>query len=413
MERSLETFPDDFTIELDDAVRKSWSEPQEMTTQTVDIFSPVGTPPVRNESGSSSGSMGSSFNQSSLVTPPNGLNESFEDNGQRYRRRERHYSLTENTHESISDIMVDLDLGVGNVEEPQLEILPVPIRRGSVQDVQRVRQLLNPRSSFSGVSSDEPETSKQENTGWVTILVDDKPETIKPVIILHRSLLAVNSKYRLHVLHNKYTDAAELAACGIRTLCFDEPLPRLLQQAVDSSSILSLFVALVDKFELACYLSPTCMVMENVDELLESEEICNEIDNETCVLLTKEAPEKAGKNYIQIAISRPCNEVAMCIKELFTEYGDDQEVKKGKVCCKDDFDVLRTLFNETWGHLSSEEYCGTPFVRSATIGNYKIIDYKLLKPWNDPEDISDDSINERWHLAWQEFEHSSRKLNGL
>lgn len=402
MDESLESFPDEFKVELADAVRKSWSEPQEMTGEAVNIFSPVGTPP--GHSGSSNGSFTSSHNQGSLSTPPSGPNESFEDQ-HGYRPRERHYSLTENTHESISDIMVDLDLGVGGSEEPELEAHPIKIRRGSVQDVQRVRQLLNPRSSFSGASSDEPVT------GWVTILADDRPETIKPVIILHRSLQAVNSQYGLYVLHNKHTDAAELAACGIKTLCVDESLPRLLQRAVDSSSILCLFVALVGKFELACYLSPTCMVVENVDELLESEEICSEIDNETCVLLTKEAGTSAEKNPIQLAIIRPCNEVAMCVKELFTEYGDGQESKNGKLCCKNDLEVIKTLFNETWGHLSSEEYCVTPDLSSEVQDHYKIIDYKYLRPWNEEEGVSTSSLNERWHLAWQDFESSSRRLD--
>lgn len=408
MDRSSEYPSEDFNVELADAVRKSWSEPQEMAGQAVDMFSPVGSPPTRSEQDSSSGSLLSSNNQGSLVTPPNGPSDSFVD-GQGYRHKARHYSLTENTHESISDIMVDLDLGIGDVEEPQFESHPAPVRRGSVQDVQRVRQLLNPRSSFSGVSADEPVTMKQENTGWVTILADDKPETVKPIIVLHRSLLAVNSKHKLHVLHNRYTDAAELAACGIRTICYDEPLPRLLRHAIDSSSILCLFVALVDRFELACYLSPTCMVMENVDELLESEEICNEIDNETCVLLTKESPQCGTETELQLAIIRPCNEVAMCIKELFTEYGDDGEAKNCKSGCKNDFDALKTLFNDTWSHLASEEYCITPTLSSVVEGSYKIVDYKFLRPWNDPEDISENSMNERWHLAWQDFECSSGK----
>ncbi|QLL33763.1 hypothetical protein HG536_0F00880 [Torulaspora globosa] len=400
MEEESTFYPDDFNLELADAVKKSWSEPQERC-QSSTLFSPVGTPPA----GSSAGSFVSSNNQGSLVTPPMTSN-GVPDESCPGRNVERHYSLTENTHESISDIMVDLSLGDAQEATPESQLQPRPVRRGSIQDVHRVRHLLNPRSSFSGASTDEPTVPREENVGWVTILADDRPETMKPIIILDRSLQAVKSKYRLHVLHDRQTNAAELAACGIKTVCFDETLPKSFRCAIGSSSVLSLFVVLVDRLELACYLAPTCMVMENVDELLESEEICDEIDNETCVLLTKESSEGEAKNCLQIMILRPCNDLAMCVKELFTVYGDHGEERK--VSYKDDFDVLRTLFDHTWGHLSSDEYCTTPNFQQFTDKQYKIVDYRLLKPWIESEESATNSLCERWRLAWQDFELSWR-----
>lgn len=412
MEEEFTFYPDEFKLELEDAVRKSWSEPQEVPCQTSTTFSPVGTPPTRSCYGSSTGSFMSSTHQGSLVTPPMTSNGILDDTFSG-RNVERHYSLTENTHESISDILVDLSLADAPEVAPQSQVPPRPVRRGSIQDVQRVRQLLNPRSSFSGASADEPTVPKEEKAGWVTILNDDRPETMKPIIILHRSLQAVKSKYRLHVLHDGQTNAAELAACGIKTICFDEPLPELLRCAVGSSSILSLFIALVDRLELACYLAPTCMVTENVDELLESEEICSEIDNETCVLLSKESSVEAGQTYLQIMILRPSKDIAMCVKELFTVYGDDREgdAQKVKRSYRDDFDVLRTLFDDTWGHLSSEEYCLTPQFQSFSEKQYKIIDYRLLKPWVESEESTTNSLCERWRLAWQDFERSWRGID--
>lgn len=405
MEEESTFYPDEFNLELADAVRKSWSEPQEVPCESSALFSPVGTPPAGSFCGSSTGSFVSSNNQGSLVTPPMTSSGVPEETGQNV---ERHYSLTENTHESISDIMVDLSLGDTQEASPELELQPRPIRRGSIQDVHRVRHLLNPRSSFSGSSTDEPTVPREENVGWVTILADDRPETMKPIIILDRSLQAVKSKYRLHVLHDRQTNAAELAACGIKTVCFDETLPKSFRCATGSSSVLSLFIALVDRLELACYLAPTCMVMENVDELLESDEICNEIDNETCVLLTKESSEGEAKGCLQIMILRPSIDLAMCVKELFTVYGDHGEAQEGKMSYKDDFDVLRTLFNQTWGHLSSDEYCATPGFEQSTDKQYKIVDYRLLKPWIESEESATNSLCERWRLAWQDFELSWR-----
>ncbi|QLQ78586.1 hypothetical protein HG537_0A08330 [Torulaspora globosa] len=397
MEEECMFYPDEFNVELADAVRKSWSEPQEVAGESSTVLSPVGTPPVGSLCGSSSGSFVSSNNQGSLVTPPMSSNGGSEEISTG-RNVERHYSLTENTHESISDIMVDLSLG----ESQEV----APVRRGSIQDVHRVRHLLNPRSSFSGASTDEPAVPGEDTVGWVTILADDRPKTMKPIIILDRSLQAVKSKYRLHVLHDRQTNAAELAACGIKTVCFDETLPKSFRCAVGASSVLSLFIALVDRLELACYLAPTCMVMENVDELLESEEICNEIDNETCVLLTKESSEDEAKNCLQIMILRPSNDLAMCVKELFTVYGEHDETQEGKLGYKNDLDVLKTLFNHTWGHLSSDEYCITPGFQQFTDKQYKIVDYRLLRPWIDSEESATNSLCERWRLAWQDFELS-------
>lgn len=412
MDQGYDSFPDNFNTELADAVRKSWSEPQNNLEQLSLTDSPVGTPTNHSNYTPSSASLISSNKSASVTSPQPAIDSMVDDGANGYQLIERHYSLTENTTESISDILIDLNLGTPECEETVQDTQPMPIRRGSLQDVQRVRQLLNPRSSFSGISSNEPEEPKQGSMGWVTILKDDKPESLRPVIVLDRSLRQVSSKYRLCVLHSEQTNASELRNVGIETICFEEVLPELLNNTIHSNSIIILFIALVNRFDLVCYLAPTCMAIENIDELLDSEEICNEIDNETCVLLTNESPDSQNEEYPQIIILRPSSDVAMCIKEFFTVYGNDENGRKSKLCCMKDSDVLKTLFNETWGHLSSEGYCTTLTTTSESESCqpfYKIADFKILKPWNvqkDAGDIVEDSLTEQWHLLWLDFLNS-------
>lgn len=416
MDQGYDSFPDSFNAELADAVRKSWSESQNNPQQLSLTDSPVGTPTNHSNYTSSPASLISSNKSASVTSPQPVTNALVDDGANGYQLIERHYSLTENTTESISDILIDLNLGTPECEETVKDTQPIPIRRGSLQDVQRVRQLLNPRSSFSGVSSNEPEVPQQGNIAWVTILKDDKPESIKPVIVLDRSLKQVNSKYRLCVLHSEQTNSSELRNVGIETICFEKFLPELLNNTIHSNSIIILFIALVNRFDLVCYLAPTCMAIENIDELLDSEEICNEIDNETCVLLTNESPDSQNEEDSQIIILRPSSDVAMCIKEFFTVYGNDENGRKSKICCMRDSDVLKTLFNETWGHLSSEGYCTTltsAFNSESSQSFYKIVDFKILKPWNvqkDADDIIDDTLAGQWHLLWLDFLKSQNNM---
>ncbi|QLG71723.1 hypothetical protein HG535_0C00720 [Zygotorulaspora mrakii] len=413
MDETSEYLPDSFSVALDNAVRKSWSEPQCERESLFLRESPMGTPTNHSLQASSSSS---NFSSNRPEFSPRDDRRVEDTIG--YYPVERHYSLTENTDESISDIFLDLDLGKQELTESDAHMRrPVPLRRSSIQDVQRVRQLLNPRSSFSGASSQEPQLIINSKLGWITILPDDHPEFITPIIVLNKSLLAVNSKYKLYVLYGGSINVEKLVKAGLETLNYRSYLSEELLESMHSSSRLILFIMLEKIFDLVCYLSPTSMVLENVDQLLDSKEIAEEIDNDTCLLLSNELPSTTENDEdIQVLILRPSSEVAMCITEFFTVYGKDEEDRRGKIASMNDCDVLRTLFDETWAHLTSREYSYTlmPSINEEISTYFKIVNFGLLKPWASGAGCDSENATKAVHSTlfrllriWRNFARSS------
>lgn len=416
MDTGSEYFPDSFTNELDDAVRKSWSEPQNSNDSPLLRESPMGTPTNRSYIASSSGS---NLSSNRYGSPTSNFTRTSGDASIEPYPAERHYSLTENTEESISDILTDLTLGGPEYEGDVSQISrPLPPRRSSIQEVQRVRQLLNPRSSFSGASSLEPQIPSFPEFCWATILPNDQPELTIPIMILHKSLLAVNSKYKLYVLHSNDTDVSRLQNSGIETLNYSEYLSTEVLEAIHPNSKLILFIALVKIFDIVCYLSPTSMVLENVDELLDSKEVSDEIDNDTCVLLSNGLPDRQGNDdNIQVLILRPSQEVAMCINEFFTVYGIDEDDRRGKIAAMKDCDVLKTLFDETWGYISSDEYSKMSTAAiSKSDTHSKIIDFKEIEPWNyklsDIVHSGNSTANQQLNI-WRHFLNSIERAESM
>lgn len=177
------------------------------------------------------------------------------------------------------------------------ELRQQPLRRGSIEEVSKIRQWLNPRSSFSGASRDEPAVSSLGSSKcWVTAI--ETEDDYLPILVLRHSLVKCGSHYRLLVLYTEQTSAvaSRLAQQGVDILKASEVAPILrspshksVEAAVVSSSKwckLFPFVSLANTFEMVCYLSPRSLVLTNIDELLDSEAVASEIDNETCVLLS-------------------------------------------------------------------------------------------------------------------------------
>ncbi|CCK69367.1 Ids2p KNAG_0C02560 [Huiozyma naganishii CBS 8797] len=458
---------DELPPELADAVRKSWSEQQNMTRfpeQSVHTGnSPIGTPGELSQFEKSedmdipTGTATPLNNASSTVQDSLRLLHFREPDAQDepdYQLFKHHYHISKDTRESVSDILNDLDLGsadqgplshsddlppIPHQQPQQPQSLPYPMertpssgtgittRRSSIQDVQWIRQLLNPRSSFSGSSANEPAAVEMAEKGaikcWVTALMNDSPEAVKSMIVLYQSLKATNSKYRLYVLYDGTVDISQLTKFDIHTVPLDCEFFFNGATNVPSSKcemlrnkkwfILSLFVSFINtNYELICYISPSCMVVENIDELLENQEINNEIDNETCVLLSN---ANTNNEPPQVIILKPNNEVAMCLREFFTLYGtDDEKIKK--LLTLNDYDILRELFGETWAQISSDGYVvvlnGTQrsmnyadFVQCSN-GNViaKIIDYKNVKPWN-LKGLQEETttIAGKWYEVWLNF----------
>ncbi|CAI4044418.1 hypothetical protein SUVZ_10G0580 [Saccharomyces uvarum] len=464
MDNQQERISEDITGDLAAAVRKSWSEPQDNPLLLNFNNSPIGTPtdryspePVMMMEGNAmnppSLARGSAQHQQRLYGSSQSREKS-EQQQQDYQLFKHHYSLGQETRESVSDILNDLTLGSPEpsesrtpIRQPSVDVPPITTRRSSIQDVQWIRHLLNPRSSFSGVSSNEPASSPDnfpnESKAWVTILHDSSAESLQAVIVLAQSLKKVNSQYGLCVLHSSAVNASELNQVGIKTLIIDEYINVFmnfgsgsgfsgsLQETETKNDLnfkwckLLLFFSLIDRFELICYLSPTCIVLQNIDELLESPEVSDEIDNETCVLLSNK------ENYIsgdltsveqdpilnendnedpQIIILKPNSAVAMCIKEYFTIYGNEfeGESKRSMFHQMNDLQIMKALFGDKWGYLDSDGYCAVPVTTISTdMLNYKIIEFKILKPWERQNyvgaGLQPNSIMNKWLDLWRDF----------
>ncbi|SMN22844.1 similar to Saccharomyces cerevisiae YJL146W IDS2 Protein involved in modulation of Ime2p activity during meiosis [Maudiozyma saulgeensis] len=376
-----------------------------------------------------------------------------------YQLFKHHYSISEDHRDSVVEILNDLELESPEPETIQHSASPrLPVqhpihgaisrehrtsvskqstttRRGSIQDVQWVRQLLNPRSSFSGRSLNEPTTNNgstgfntmssnnsstfcpggvsydvpSDNKCWVTILVDDSIEAVKSVVVLSESVRLSGSIYPLYVIHDKQINMSRFNNYNVASI------PISLENFTKTSNqirlqnwlILSLFINLVDHFDVVCYISPTCMLVDNIDEILTSDAVCDEIDNETCVLLTNDVVD--NKDEPQLMILKPNLEVSMCIKEYFTMYGDGNDNKLEKLQTMNDFDVLKELFHDTWGHISSNGYVSVlrEDINFATTNQVfsKVTDLKYLQPWNNKIIKNDDegTMCGRWRKLWRDF----------
>ncbi|CAB4255125.1 similar to Saccharomyces cerevisiae YJL146W IDS2 Protein involved in modulation of Ime2p activity during meiosis, appears to act indirectly to promote Ime2p-mediated late meiotic functions [Maudiozyma barnettii] len=375
-----------------------------------------------------------------------------------YQLFKHHYSISEDHRDSVVEILNGLELESPEPETMQHSASPrlpeqhpihgtIPrehrtsvskqsttTRRGSMQDVQWVRQLLNPRSSFSGRSVNEPPANgnstasnsvKNNNTGscsgsvsydfptdnkcWVTILADDSIEAVKSVVVLSESVRLSGSIYPLYVVHDNQINMSRLNNYNVASI------PISLEHFIKTSNesphnnwlILSLFINLVDHFDVVCYISPTCMLVDNIDEILTSDAVCDEIDNETCVLLTNDVID--NKEEPQLMILKPNQEVSMCIKEYFTMYGDGNDNKLERLQTMNDFDVLKELFHDTWGHISSNGYVSVLhediYLATANQSFSKITDFKYLQPWNNKitKDNGDSTLCGRWRKLWTDF----------
>lgn len=402
-------FLEDITGDLARALRKSWSEPQDSRILYRD--SPISTPQYNQyhnispggDSLTSGGSQVTSFTGGSDNT--NATNFGY--NSPDYHLIKRHYSLMEqpssgnNGNRGSASPSADL-LEEEIMQESLSPLMPAPVsmplRRSSMQEIQRVRHLLNPRSSFSGVPSEEPDLPQRPSISWVTILAGSSPEFIEPVLVLDESLQSVHSKYGLCVVHDSQIDSSKIREKGIETVAFDkENLPKLFNKDLNPHSILMLFMALIGKYDLVCYLSPTCMVLESIDDILSTEEVSKKIDNDTCVLLTNPSPDP------QIVVLRPLADLEMCIKEFFTVYCEDSGDRSSKLTKMRDYDVLTTLFQDSWCKFATDGYCGTLLEESTNSEAgfpHKMVDLKLQKPWMMQENQNMGPLTTRWHQLW-------------
>ncbi|SCU96210.1 LAFA_0G04962g1_1 [Lachancea sp. 'fantastica'] len=376
----MDLLPDD----LASAVRKSWSE----AAVTEGVDSPIGTPRGTPKSSEGRGSMSLESN-----TPVD------------YQLLNHHYASSDvnrriSVQEEISDVLGGIDPST-YPQGPQQTT-----RRKSIEEVSKIRQWLNPRSSFSGVSSEEPclYTDIMSQKRWVTVV--ESEDDYWPILVLQHSLVSSGSRYRLLVLFTEQnrTVATHLAHHGVETWKATDIAPTL----VSSSSALPAplasdlppssrwckllpFVSLANTFELVCYLSPRSFVLSNIDELLDSEVVSSEIDNETCVLLTNSMQSSPT-----VMVLRPNREIDACIREYMTVYTDSENNGKwSKLRDSNDAAVLRELFQESWGIVASE-YCHTGV--DGVPAHAKLVECSTSQPWK-----GTDSTSRLWQRAYSQI----------
>lgn len=234
-------------------------------------------------------------------------------------------------------------------------------RRASIEDVFKVRQYLNPRSSFTCCSTN--------NRCWITMI--KKVSEIPCVIALNSSIRTHGSKILLCVVipDNWTVELPNLAFVKF----LRQPLP-IVQN--ENLFLLTLWNNL--DYEFCCYISPYAILQNNIDGMLLDEEVFQEIDNETCVLLANQTYKR--KNEIVILIFKPSSEIKIVVQEFLSVYNSDSGKLKQLENC-DAWDALNALFGEAWG-VVSEDCCQT-LADDETVKDVSLLNFCYLKPWQD------------------------------
>lgn len=405
----------DIPGDLASAMRKSWSDALQAAGHDSPSDSPqVSTPiPTQNTSGTAS---------TSLLSSP----EKDGAHPDHYQLLKHHYAISDDAPPRSNSI-IDAEGLLGMLQELEFgeEVARIPTaRKGSIEDVHRIRQLLNPRSSFSGASSSElgldhpgmaasavsssSSSAAEERKGWVTTLDQDD---IRPILVLAHSLSLCHSRYRLHVL---YSDtfaraAAQLASYHIETVRVDEVLPTVVEQTATAAqqprpdgspswSRLRVF-SLFARFDLVCFLSPTLLVLTNMDELLESPVLTEEVDNETCVLLSNSTASP------DVILLRPHSEIAACIQEFLTVYLingvlETNEKWRRLTRCSD-VDILSELFQDAWSLVDSGYcYSAGSLADERVPEGAKALQLGALRPW---ATNSESACGKIWFSFWNDL----------
>ncbi|SCV03564.1 LANO_0G04896g1_1 [Lachancea nothofagi CBS 11611] len=358
--------------DLASAVRKSWSESAPPEGTDSPISTPRGTP------------KSSTRDSMSAET----------DFPVDYQLLKHHYAISDDGKKpSLQEGFYDV---LGELEFASADVRPQNIRRRSIEEVSKIRQWLNPRSSFSGVSKDEPDVEPYSyaHKCWVTVI--ESQDDYWPILVLRHSLMMSGSHYKLQVLYsdNTHSIASQLAQSGVEIIKANEISPILMSSAslADQNRLTQLtpsskwckllpFVSLANVYDLVCYLSPRSLVLSNIDELLDSEIVSAEIDNETCVLLSN-----CMQSPPTVIVLRPNKEIDACIREYMTVYlNAENNGKWAKLQESDGSVVLNELFEELWGIVASE-YCyrGSENVPAQA----KIVECTTTQPWNATDEIS-------------------------
>ncbi|AET39960.1 Ids2p Ecym_5188 [Eremothecium cymbalariae DBVPG len=319
---------------------------------------------------------------------------------------------TTTTYNNVLEILQDWDFS-GNSSGNHKDVQ----RRGSIEDVLKVRHWLNPRSSFSAASVNEPELyppmsdksssanlslssiPAAERRCWVTFISD--MSDLKPIITLHQSLIASQSKYKLLVLYSlenhgitEYLQPYNISCLGIHPL---KPIvPNELSANITYTrewSVLSMWNELYDKFDLLVYLSPYSVVLSNVDELLD---LSDEIDNETCVLIIN------GTKVPSLMSFKPHTEVAMVLEEFVTIYGQDWD-KLAKLNSMDDWSILDTLFASSTSKIGEQYGLDVRKIDLKEPQKVKVLDFNESKPWlKNSDDLND--YDKLWWEVWDKLD---------
>ncbi|SCW03198.1 LAFE_0G05160g1_1 [Lachancea fermentati] len=370
----------DIPDDLASAMRKSWSESLDPSSLHPMTDSPIGTP-----GGTPKASIGGST-ASGTSSPVD------------YQLLKHHYAISDDgrkpsLQEGLRDVLEELEFS----KQPR----PQAVRRGSIEDASKLRQWLNPRSSFSGASSNEPPgVTLLQSKCWVTVV--ETPEDLPLILVLNHSIKASCSRFKLYVLYmGELSDVgAELSMHGVEVIRVEDISPILIHPSGNATRAspdsarwckLAPFLSLTNSFDLICYLSPRSVVLANIDELLESQAVADEIDNETCVLLSN-SMERSPTT----VVLRPNEGVEACIREYMTVYVNaGYNDKWNKLQTITDLEVLKELFQDSWGVVAAE-YCHAG--RGPIPSHTRVVEVGARKPWLVQ---SNDDVTKLWNNIWR------------
>ncbi|AMD22488.1 HHL282Wp [Eremothecium sinecaudum] len=291
-------------------------------------------------------------------------------------------------------------------------------RRSSIEDVLKVRHWLNPRSSFSASSMNEPEftsserhiatptsaPNKAERCCWVTLLLGT--EDIMSIYALQNSILKSGSKFRLVVLYSAENEAIanRLSADGIQCQVI-HPLTPIFHGGMPEQArptlkwpLLALWNTLYGIYDTVCYMSPHTLLSSNADELLE---INDEIDNEVCVLVTNSTATPS------MMILKPHCEIHMVLEEFVTVYGLDWE-KVNKLSSMNDWNILAELFPDSSRKVDIRYGADVNNMTAEDSSFVKLLDFSQAKPW-----LKNENIDELYcRIWWKTFRDATNVKTG-
>ncbi|CAG8667810.1 2477_t:CDS:2 [Ambispora leptoticha] len=279
----------------------------------------------------------------------------------------------------------------------------------------------NSKTNGIGTSNNTCNTKqKPKPKVWITLITKENDYIIGAKVLAF-SLLRVESKYPLMILHTKAVTKKTLdeflqLRCQLRQVELLEPPKGVTQELVNgySETWTKLRAWELIEFERVVFLDADMLVVRNMDELLDDEELIKDENwvPESCVYTPKTESSSNPtiihfEDYFNsgMLVLKPNDKIFACmLKKLYNHPNPDALIFP-------DQDFLNEFFNSHWVRL--------PYIYNAlkTLRNchsymwhddqVKNVHYILDKPWRitdrDSAEIKTNELNLRWFKCFDEM----------